>query len=259
MTAALRLSADARPRVVCITQARMNSSRLPGKVLQEAAGRPLLAWHLERLRRCRMVDAVVLATTVSAADDPVAALAASLGVAIFRGSEEDVLDRFAGAAREAAADVIVRVTADCPLIDPALIDVAVGRFLAGWQESPPVDYVAIDTTLFPRGLDGEVFSRAALEEAHRAAADPAEREHVTPYIYRRPDRFRMAPALGPPQPLPVQRWCVDEASDLELIRRMLGELLPGTPDFGWQDCCRVMQDHPEWSDINRGVLQRKLV
>lgn len=248
-----------RPRVVCISQARMTSSRLPGKVLLEAAGRPLLAHHLERLRRCRTVDEVVLATTTNAADDPVAALARSLGVTVFRGSEGDVLDRFVGAARASSADVVVRVTADCPLIDPALIDTTVRRFLAGRLETPPVDYATVDTDRFPRGLDTEVFTRTALEDAHANAVDPAEREHVTPYIYRRPQRFRMAPSLVPETAVPPLRWCVDEPADFILVGRLLEALLPVRPDFGWQDCCKAMSDHPEWFDINRGVMQRKVV
>ncbi|WP_029010442.1 cytidylyltransferase domain-containing protein [Azospirillum halopraeferens] len=251
-----RDAAPARPRVVCISQARIGSTRLPGKVLMEAAGAPLLAHHLNRLRRCRSVDAVVLATTVRPDDDPVADLAGRLGVAVFRGDEADVLGRFAGAAAMADADVVVRVTADCPLIDPVLVDRAVALFHAGRARTPPVDYVAIDTTRFPRGLDAEVFTRAALDTAAAEATDPAEREHVTPFLYRRPDRFRLGEPLapeGPPRPL---RWCVDEPADFDLVSRLLEALMPGTPDFGWQDCCNLMHNHPEWAGINRDVGQR---
>lgn len=247
------------PRVVCISQARMTSSRLPGKVLMEAAGAPLLAHHLARLGRTRLVDAVVLATTVNATDDPVAELAARLGVGVFRGDEQDVLGRFAGAAEAFGAEVVVRVTADCPLIDPALIDEAVGRFLAGRGDTPPMDYVNIDTGRFPRGLDAEVFTRRALDEAAREAVAPDEREHVTLFLYRRPQRFRLGPPVQPPMPLPPHRWCVDEPDDLALIRRMLEALLPGRPDFGWQDCCSLLESNPAWPEINRGVAQRKVV
>ncbi|MGQ9371561.1 cytidylyltransferase domain-containing protein [Azospirillum sp. A39] len=249
-------AASARPRVVCISQARMTSTRLPGKVLMEAAGAPLLQHHLGRLRRCRAVDAVVLATTVNASDDPVAALAGRIGVPVFRGDEADVLGRFAGAAAAHEAEVVVRVTADCPLIDPDLVDRAVGRFLDGRGETPPVDYLAIDTTRFPRGLDAEVFTRAALDAAARESADPAEREHVTPFIYRRPDRFRLGEPLGPDGPASSQRWCVDEPADFALVARLLAALLPDRPDFGWQDCCNLLQNHPDWADINRSVGQK---
>ncbi len=252
-----------RPRTVCISQARMTSTRLPGKVLMEAAGRPLLAHHLGRLARCRRIDALVLATTVNAADDPVADLAESLGATVFRGDEQDVLSRYAGAAAAAGAEVVVRVTADCPLIDPVLVDLAVAAFLAGREERPPLDYLNVDVGRFPRGLDAEVFTRAALDEAAAVAADPAEREHVTAYIYRRPDRFRLGAPLGPEpeaagaaDAVAGQRWCVDEPADLLLVRRLLEALLPGRPDFGWQDCCNVLRDHPHWVGINRDVRQR---
>ncbi|NYZ15433.1 glycosyltransferase family protein [Azospirillum sp. RWY-5-1] len=250
---------SAHPRIVCISQARMTSSRLPGKVLMEAAGAPLLAHHLGRLRRARLIDTVVLATTINATDDPVAELAERLGIGVFRGDEQDVLGRFAGAAQAFGADVVVRVTADCPLIDPALIDEAVGRFLAGQTDTPPMDYVNIDTGRFPRGLDAEVFTRRALDEAAREAVAPDEREHVTPFLYRRPQRFRLGPPVQPRCPLPSYRWCVDEPDDLALIRRMLEALLPGRAAFGWQDCCTLLEANPAWSEINRGVAQRKLV
>ncbi|MCW2243734.1 glycosyltransferase family protein [Azospirillum canadense] len=242
-------------RVVCISQARMTSTRLPGKVLMNAAGKPLLAHHLGRLSRCRRLDALVLATTVNATDDPVADLAGTLGVPVFRGSEHDVLSRFAGAAAMAGADVVVRVTADCPLIDPALVDRVVTALL---ESDPPLDYVSLDVTRYPRGLDTEVFTRAALDEAAANATDPAEREHVTAHIYRRPDRFRLGAPLQPDGDAVDQRWCVDEQSDLDLVRTLLGALLPEKPDFGWQDCCKLLDQHPDWADINRAVRQRTL-
>ncbi|AWK85496.1 cytidylyltransferase domain-containing protein [Azospirillum thermophilum] len=247
---------DRRPRIVCISQARMTSTRLPGKILLEAAGKSLLAHHLERLRRCGTLDAVVLATTVNRTDDPVERAGRALGLPVFRGSEQDVLSRFAGAAAMAGADLVVRVTSDCPLIDPALVDELVGGFVAG----PAADYRSIDTSRFPRGLDAEVFTRAALDEAAAQATDPAEREHVTPYIYRRPDRFRIAEPLRPaPAPDgPPQRWCVDEPADFELVRRLLEALVPEKPDFGWQDCCNVLNRHPDWIGINAAVRQKTL-
>ena len=250
-----------KPRVVAISQARMTSTRLPGKVLMPAAGRPLLGHHLERLSRTPGLDAVVLATTVNATDDPVAACAQSLGVAVFRGDEQDVLGRFAGAAALADADLVVRVTADCPLIDPALV----GRLIATFRESQPLDYLSVDSTRFPRGLDAEIFPRSLLDEAAANATDPTEREHVTPYLYRRPDRFRLGAALVPDVQvdpsgswLEGQRWCVDEPADYELVRRLLEALLPSNPGFGWQDCCRTLRDHPDWVDINRSVRQKTL-
>lgn len=232
----------------------MTSTRLPGKILLPAAGKPLLEHHLERLRRCRTLDAVVLATTVNATDDPVAALGEALGVPVFRGSEQDVLSRFAGAAELGMADLVVRVTSDCPLIDPALID----ELVSGFLQNQAADYRSIDVGQFPRGLDAEVFRRSALDEAMASATDPAEREHVTPYIYRRPDRFRLAEPLRPAHPVPSQRWCVDEPADYELVRRILESVSPTNPNFGWQDCCNVLKDNPDWADINADVRQKTL-
>lgn len=243
-------------RVVCISQARMTSTRLPGKVLMDAAGKPLLQWHLERLQACRRVDRVALATTVNAADDPVAELAARLGVLVFRGSEHDVLGRFAGCAAAAQAAVVVRVTADCPLIDPAVVDACIARYAAGRRETPPVDYVNVDVGRFPRGLDAEIFAAPLLALADREAEDPWEREHVTPFIYRRPDRFRIGAPLVPDEPVAPARWCVDETVDLELIRRILGEV-GQNPGFGWRDCCMVLARHPDWPAINHSVAQAK--
>lgn len=245
-----------KPRIVAISQARMSSTRLPGKVLMPAAGRPLLAHHLDRLSSTPGLDAVVLATTVNATDDPVAACAESLGVQVFRGDEQDVLGRFAGAAALARADLVVRVTADCPLIDPALV----GRLIAAFRDDPSLDYLSIDSTRYPRGLDAEIFPRALLDEAATQATDPAEREHVTPYIYCRPERFRLGTPLAPDEPVdpPGQRWCVDEPADYELVRRLLEALLPSNPAFGWQDCCKLLRDHPDWMDINRSVRQKTL-
>lgn len=243
-------------KVVCVTQARMTSTRLPGKILMTAAGKPLLQWHLERLQAARRLDQVALATTENATDDPAAELAEKLGVFVFRGSEHDVLGRFAGCAAACGADTVIRVTADCPLIDPALIDDLVDAFGA----APAWDYGSIDVGRFSRGLDAEIFAYSSLAQAAAEARDPFEREHVTPFIYRRPDRFRLGAPLGPPSGAvepSVGRWCVDEAADLALIRLLLAEL-PADGVFGWRDVCMLISRHPDWADVNRDVAQRKL-
>lgn len=237
------------PRVVAIAQARMNSSRLPGKALCVVAGQPLLAHHLRRLQRAQRVDQVVLATTGNPEDDPLATVAAELGVAVFRGDAQDVLGRFAAAAAAHRAAVVARTTADCPLLDPELVDQVIDSFLAA---DPPVAYAHLDVRVFPRGLDVEVFSVTALQEAARQAREPHEREHVTPYLYQRPEIFRCqgvghggAPVAG--------RWCVDEPADLALMRH----LLPRVPlDCGWREVCRILDSHPEWRTLNHGVAQK---
>jgi len=239
-----------RPRIVGITQARMGSTRLPGKVLMPAAGAPLLTHHLDRLKRATRLDALVVATSELPADDSVAAHAAACGVAVSRGSETDVLDRFYRAALAHRADIVVRFTSDCPLIDPDLVDGLVDLFLSGG-----LDFACIDVDRFPRGLDAEITRFATLETAWREADQPFEREHVMPFIWRRPDRFRLGALTGPTPPV-GRRWCVDTAEDLELVRRLLETLLPTKPGFGWRDCLDVLSAHPEWADINRDVRQK---
>jgi spore coat polysaccharide biosynthesis protein SpsF len=243
-----------RPRIIGIAQARMGSQRLPGKAMAMVAGRPLLAIHLERLMRARRLDAVILATVDDAANDPLAACAQALGVPAFRGDEHDVLDRFYRAAQAFDADLIVRTTADCPLIDPALIDDLVGYFA---NSDPPLDYAGLDMGYFPRGLDAEIVSMAALRCAWQEARDPAEREHVMPFLWRRPERFRLG---APPAPAALRpgawRWCVDTAEDLQLARLLLEPLMAEKPDFGWRDGDRLMRSNPAWALINKDVAQK---
>lgn len=241
------------PRVVCISQARIGSARLPGKVLMEACGVPLLAHHLGRLKRCRRVDTLVLATTRLSADDPVAAVGRACGVEVFRGDPEDVLDRFGRCAAVYRADVVVRVNADCPLIDPALTDAVIETFLAA---DPAVDFAFLEVGAFPRGLDTEVIAIGALIEAFENARGKPFREHVTPYIYTRPGQFRLLPHRTGGGEFADLRWCVDEPADLVLVRHILQALLPERPAFGWRDCLEVVQRHPEWRGLNAAVRQK---
>lgn len=241
-----------KPRVVVISQARMGSARLPGKVLMTAAGKPLLQHHLERLQRCRTADLVVLATTWLPADNPIAELCDTLGIPVFRGHPTNVLDRFARCAAVYDADVIVRVTADCPLIDPAVTDRVVSRFLAA---DPPLHYMSLDVTQFPRGLDTEVFAITGLIEAFTRARGAYYREHVTPYIRDQSPRLRMA-VHSEPVGCGAHRWCVDEPADLALVRRILDQLLPDHPHFGWRDCLAVVSAEPAIGKLNSGVHQR---
>lgn len=240
--------------VAAVIQARMTSTRLPGKVLLRAAGREMLAHQIDRVRRAAAVDAICIATTVNAADDPVAALAEREGVAVFRGSEHDVLDRFLKAAGHVGADIAVRLTGDCPLTDPALIDMVVGVFQSA---DPAVDYAS---NSFPRtwpiGLDVEVASMAALRIAAAEADDPYDREHVMPFLYRQPARFRTA-GFPAPTDLTGYRWTLDEATDFELLRRILEALLPANPAFGWRDVIALLEAHPDWRSLNAGVAQKR--
>lgn len=240
--------------VVMIVQARMTSARLPGKVLMDLGGKPMLQRQLERLQRCRRVDRLVLATTDLPVDDPLQGLGEVVGVPVYRGPAEDVLGRYAGCARRYGAGVVVRVTGDCPLIDPALSDSVIAAFQ---QADPPLDYLSLAVDLVPRGLDTEVMTAAALFAAAAECTDPAHREHVTPFLYRNPTRFRTSSYRPIGAPI-AARWCVDEAADLALVRRIVEALVPVNPDFGWRDCLEVMQRHPDWKDLNAGVRQRLL-
>lgn len=240
--------------VAAVIQARMTSTRLPGKVLMPAVGRPMLAHQLDRVRRARSIDTVCIATTTNADDDPVAALAESEGVAVFRGSEHDVLDRFVRAAERVDAEIAVRLTGDCPLTDPALIDAVVDAFR---DSDPPVDYA---TNSFPRtwpiGLDVEVAAMAALRAANAEAQDTYDREHVMPFLYRQPERFRIARHPSA-EDLSGYRWTLDERSDYELLVRIIEALVPQNPGFGWRDVIALLDAHPEWRTLNAGVGQKQ--
>ncbi len=239
-------------RVVAITQARMGSMRLPGKVLLDLAGASMLERHVTRLQRTTSLTEVVVATTVQPVDDAVAALCETRGWACFRGSEDDVLDRYYQAARAYNAEVVVRVTADCPLIDPELVDRVV-RLLVGGQ--PGLDYTSncLPHDTYPRGLDVEAFTFAALERAWREDGRPDSREHVTPYIERHPNLFRQTGVTNPVD-YSALRWTVDTSADLELVRRIFMAL--GDGPFGWETVLELLARHPEWSDLNRHVPQK---
>jgi spore coat polysaccharide biosynthesis protein SpsF (cytidylyltransferase family)/aryl-alcohol dehydrogenase-like predicted oxidoreductase len=213
-------------KVVLVVQARMGSSRLPGKVMLQAAGRPLL-WHqLERLRRVKNAQQVVVATSVAQEDDVIAAFCAAEGVAVVRGSQNDVLSRYVLAADSTAADAVVRLTADCPLIDPEIIDAVIATYLA----SPALHRYVSNTAqrTYPRGMDVEVFSRAMLDEAHRKAVTQYDREHVTPFIIRVVAGPVHIGNVAAPRSLAQYRLTVDYQSDYDNIRTLLES---GLPDF----------------------------
>jgi spore coat polysaccharide biosynthesis protein SpsF len=237
---------------VAIIQARMGSTRLPGKVLMDLAGEPMLARVVRRVQRARTLHAVMVATTVEPADDPVVDLCAAHGWPCARGSQDDVLERYHLAAQAAAADIVVRITADCPLIEPTVIDRVVEEFLAG---QPGIDYACnwLPARTFPRGLDTEVFSFVALDRARREDHNPAWREHVTPFIYRQPTRFHIHGVTNAVD-LSDLRWTVDTQEDLTFARRIYDWF--GDDAFGWQEVLAVLKQHPEWLEINRHIEQK---
>lgn len=240
---------------VVIVQARMTSTRLPGKVLLPIAGRPMLSYQIERLRRARRADRIVVATTTNATDDPIVAFCAAEGVDCTRGPEHDVLARYFQAATRFAADIVVRVTSDCPLIDPSLIDTAIAAYA---DAGGTCDYVSnmIEPT-WPYGMAVEVFSARALAQAQAEATDAAEREHVTPFIYWRPDRYRLKSLTMSPD-LSGQRWTVDTPQDFELVRRIIEAIHPENPTFDMSDVLALLARHPDWAEINRDVVQKSV-
>lgn len=244
-----------KPRVVILIQARMGSTRLPGKHLKEVLGKPLIGYLLERLRRVRNADAIVLATTTNPLDDALVDFSKKNHLPYFRGSEEDVLDRFYQCAKTNAADVIVRITGDCPLIDPAVIDLVIEHYL---KNRASLDYVSnTEKRTFPRGFDVEVFSFESLQKVASEAGKPEEREHVTPYYYRHPDLFRIGSVTRPVDESRY-RWTVDTQDDFKLISTVLENIYPEKPNFTFNDLLELFQRHPDWIKINVHVQQKIL-
>ncbi len=242
-------------KIVAIVQARTGSTRLPGKVMKPLLGLPMLARLLERLARCQKLDDIVVATTDDGSEQPIVELVDSLNVHVFRGSEDDVLTRYYGATQRYGADVVVRITSDCPLIAPEVVDTCVEAFSASGGD---VDYASnVFTRTYPRGLDTEVFSMRALETAFKEATTPSEREHVTPFIWRQPQRFRLLDVVDTEDHSDL-RWTVDTPEDFELVSRIYGALYPTNPAFSYRDVLRLLDEHPGWSGLNRHVEQKKV-
>jgi spore coat polysaccharide biosynthesis protein SpsF len=243
--------------VLAILQARVSSSRLPGKVLKPILGRPMLLHQLDRVRRARSIDALVVATSTEPGDDAIETICASAGVPCFRGSLDDVLDRFYQAALPFHPDYIVRLLGDCPLADPDLIDRVFEFLIAGG-----FDITGAAPTTFPDGLDVEAMRFEILEHAWRHAVRPSDREHVSLFIVRQPERFRVG-GYENTVDLSHLRWTVDEPEDFELVRRIFEALYPANPAFTTKDILDLLAVQPELSELNRRFrrnegLQRSL-
>lgn len=238
-------------RTVAIIQARMTSTRLPGKVLADLAGDPMLARVVRRVQRANSLDDVVIATTTEPIDDVIVALCEQSGWPHFRGKREDVLDRYLEAAVKYRAKVIVRITADCPLIEPSIVD----RTVEAFRYHAPVDYASngLPPLSFPRGLDVEVIALGALERAWREDTNPAWREHVTPYIYRHPELFRLQSVVNPVDRSDM-RWTVDTPEDLALVRSIYQHF--GHDRFSWEEVIALLEKHAEWASVNKHVRQK---
>ena len=244
----IKRSSRMEPKVVAIVQARMASTRLPGKVLADIEGEPVLVREVERAQRAEFVDQLVVATTNEPEDEPIAELCRDRGYACYRGSSLDVLDRFYQTARLHQADIVVRLTGDCPLIDASLIDQTIAAFRAA---EPPVDFVANrlpDEKTFPVGTDTEVCSFAALERAWAETTQPHHREHVMPYLYENLDRFRTL-LVRSETDYSHYRWTVDTEQDLELVRQVFAHF-SGKNDFGWTEVLDLFEAQPELMNLN---------
>jgi spore coat polysaccharide biosynthesis protein SpsF len=239
-------------KIAVIIQARMGSTRLPGKVLMDLGDKTALARVVSRLRRAKGIDEIMIATTNSTADDAIVRECHQLKVEYFRGSEIDVLGRYYRAARSCAAAAVVRITADCPVIDPQLVDETIRVFQA--QRGDFATNVFPRT--YPRGLDTEVFTTAALEKAWCDAHDPYEREHVTPYFYRHPELFRLVSQRGQVD-YSQYRWTLDTAEDLALLRAIYARF-SNRDDFSWGEGIQLMEREPELAEMNSGVVQKAL-
>lgn len=231
----------------------MRSTRLPGKVLADAVGKPMLELMIERLKRVKSAENIVVATTTHPADDPIVGLAERLGVGHYRGSENDVLARVLEAARAHRIDVIVETTGDCPLIDPAIIE----DVIRAYRETG-VDYASnILERTFPIGMDAQVFSTEVLADVARRTSDPVDREHVSVYIYHHPELYRLLNLPAPPAlTRPEWRLTLDTAEDLALIREVFAELYPKNPEFSLGDIFALFQRRPELPAINSHVRHR---
>lgn len=235
-------------KAIAIMQARTGSSRLPGKILLEVAGEPMLAHEIRRLQRVEELDDIVVATTVDPGDDPVVAVAEAEGARWFRGSEHDVLDRYFRAAEEASAEVVLRVTADCPLLDPEVAGLVVSTLAA---QDGQLDYASnVVERTYPAGLDAEALTAEALERAFRLGRSPEAREHVTWFLLReRPDLFRIGSVTDDADNSDL-RWTVDHARDLELVRRLYDELDLARKPRSYREVVAHVREHPELATLN---------
>jgi len=241
-------------RIVCIIQARMSSSRLPGKVLMDIGGKPMLGWVIDRVQQSQRIHQIVVATTTNAADDPIVEFCQSNKIACYRGDMFDVLDRYYQAAKTYHADIIVRVTADCPLIDAQLIDQVIGEL-----ETKNLDFAANRLPppykrTYPIGLDVEVATAKALQDAWQNAKLPHEREHVMPYLYSGPVKYRIG-IVDAEKDYSQQRWTVDTPEDLVFVRKVV-ENLKNRDNFSWRDILQVVEAHPELVEINAKVRHK---
>ena len=243
-------------KTVAIIQARMGSTRLPGKILKDLMGKTVLQHVIERVQQVKSIDEIIIATTSLDQDDVVVDEAVKRGVNYFRGSENDVLARYYGAAKDNNADIVVRITSDCPLIDPFVTGTIVNFF----KDNEIYDIVTnagsdLSKRTYPRGLDSEIFSFNALEQAYKQADKQYQREHVTPYIY---EKNSMKYFYKNTVDYSKHRWTLDTDEDFELIKEIYRQLYRGEHDFYLQDIISLFAKYPDMININAHIEQKKL-
>lgn len=240
-------------KITAIIQARLASTRLPGKTLMALAGNTLLGHLVRRVQACRQVSEIIIATTTNPGNDAIVAFANSNNLKYFRGSEEDVLDRFYKTAIRYNAEAVVRVTPDCPLLDPSIVDTIIAKYQEG-----PYDYVSnVITPTFPDGLDVEVFSFQSLEKAWKEAKLPSEREHATSYIIKHPERFRLFNVMKSGGDLSWMRWTVDTRQDYEFVQEIFSKIPNNESIFHMEDVIKVLENHPELMELNGTIKRNK--
>lgn len=240
-------------KIVAIVEARMTSSRLPGKVLLPVLGRPLLHHLITRLKAVSSLDEIVLATTVNAIDDILEAFAKDEGIGCFRGSEDDVMARVIGAAESANADVIVEITGDCPIIDPEIVEQVIQMYKAC-----KADYVSnTQVRSYPDGMDTQVVRLEALKRSAAITDDPLDHEHVTLHIRNHPELFAHVHLVAPPEMhWPELGLTLDEEADYRLLKKIIETLTPQNPLFNCHDVVRLLRQNPDWVDMNRAIVRK---
>lgn len=236
-------------------QARMGSTRLPGKILMPVLGKPLLLHEVERLRRCKLVDQIIIATSTLPSDDQVEEFCRKNAIEVFRGSESNVLSRYCDAVRKFKPDLVVRVTGDCPLIDPDVVDQTISLLKSNLDRA---DFSCnVGERTFPRGMDTEVFKASLLLQIETQAEIPGDFEHVTQFVHRQKEKFRIL-NLAAATNYSQYRLTVDTPEDFELIKILFEEISKQTPEFGLAEIVRFLENNPKIAAINAHIEQKKI-
>jgi spore coat polysaccharide biosynthesis protein SpsF len=239
--------------IVATIEARMTSSRLPGKVLLPATGKPLLAHLVDRLRLVPSIEKIVLATTINPTDDVLESFAREVGIACFRGSEDDVMERVIGAASSVRAGIVVEITGDCPIIDPLIVEQTIRMFLYNACDFASNSLIRS----YPDGMDTQVFPLDILERSAALTLNPLDREHVTLHICNHPELFRQVCLIAPPDlHWPELGLTLDEQQDYELLKTLIEHFGADRPYFGCREVIELLRGHPEWAAINQAVRRK---